>query len=166
MLTSGRRQGQEHYETPAAEHAPNIAEWINEFEEDSSSNMGFGAQLREYSLPHDLAYTEEVHHSQAAVWEDDREGEMVNATRVHQLLLMITNKGWSTDETELALARAISEGSTAKQKNIELVQRSAVVTEGGREGYMLAPVRDEILRIAIGRYVLASRLLRPQLRAQ
>ena len=148
MLISGRRQVQEHYATLAAEHAPKIAEWIQEFEENSSSIMGFGSQLREYLLQHDLAYKEEVHHSQAAVWEDNREGEMVNAARVHQILLMITNKGWSKDETELALAREISEGSTTKQKNIELVQRSAVVTEGGREGYMRAPVKEDILRIA------------------
>lgn len=67
MLTGGRRQGQEHYATLAAEHAPNIAEWIREFEENSSSIMGFGAQLREYLLTHDLAYKEEVRHSQAAV---------------------------------------------------------------------------------------------------
>ena len=57
-------------------------------------------------------------------------------------------------------------GNLGRPENIELVQRSAVVTERGREGYMLAPVKDEILRIAIGRYALASRLLRPQLLAQ
>ena len=102
MLTSGRRQVQEHDATLAAEHAPKLAKWIQEFEGNSSSIMGFGSQLREYLLQHDLAYKEEVHHSQAAVWEDNREGEMVNAARVHQLLLMITNKGWSKDETELA----------------------------------------------------------------
>ena len=113
--------------------------------------MGFGSQLREYLLQHDLAYKEEVHHSQAAVWEDNREGEMVNAARVHQLLLNITNKGWSKEETELALAREISDGSTTKQRNIELVQKStAVSAAGGREGYMLAPVKEEILRIATG----------------
>ena len=150
MLTSGRRQGQEHYATLAAEHAPKITQWIQEFEENSSSIMGFGAQLREYLLRHDLAYKEEVHHSQAAVWEDNREGEIVNAARVHPLLLMITNKGWSKDETEIALAREISEGSTTKRKTIELVQRSAFVDEGGREGYMIAPVKEEILRIATG----------------
>ena len=55
MLTSGRRQGQEHYATLAAEHAPSIAEWVREFEEHSSSIMGFGAQLREYLLTNDLA---------------------------------------------------------------------------------------------------------------
>ena len=150
MLSSGQRQGQEHYATLASEHAPKIIAWIREFEEGSSAIMGFGAQLREYLLTHDLAYKEEVHHSQAAVWEDNREGEMVNAARVHQLLLTITNKGWSKDETELALAREISEGNVTKQKNIELVQRSVVVTEGGREGYMLAPVKEDILRIATG----------------
>ena len=152
MLTSGRRQvqEQEHYATLAAEHAPKITQWIQEFEENSSSIMGFGAQLREYLLRHDLAYKEEVHHSQAAVWEDNREGEIVNAARVHPLLLMITNKGWSKDETEIALAREISEGSTTKRKTIELVQRSAFVDEGGREGYMIAPVKEEILRIATG----------------
>ena len=48
------------------------------------------------------------------------------------------------------MAREISEDSTTKQKNIELVQRSAVVAEGGREGYMIAPVKEEILRIATG----------------
>ena len=112
--------------------------------------MGFGSQLREYLLQHDLAYKEEVHHSQAAVWEDNREGEMVNAARIHQLLFMIANEGWSKDETDLALAREISEGSTTKQKNIELVQQSAVVAEGGREGHMIAPVKGEILRIATG----------------
>ena len=92
-----------------------------------------------------------MHHSQAAVWEENRDGEIVNAARVHQLLLMITNKCWSKEETELALAREISEGSTTKQKDIEIVQTStAVSAEGGREGYMLAPVKEEILRIATG----------------
>ncbi len=74
MLTSGRRQGQEHYATHAAKHAPSIADWLHDFEENSSSIMGFGAQVREYLMTHDLAYKEEVHHSQAAVWEDYREG--------------------------------------------------------------------------------------------
>ena len=149
-LSSGHRQGQEHYAKLASEHAPNIAEWIKEFEEGSSAIMGFGAQLREYLLKNDLAYKEEVHHSQAAVWEDNRDGEMVNAARVHQLLNTITKKGWSKDETELSMAVEISAGSVTKKRNIELVQRSAVVTEAGREGYMLAPVKEEILRIATG----------------
>ena len=141
-MYSGHR---DHYANLAAEHAPKIAQWIQEFEAKSLYIMGFGSQLREYLLQHDLAYKEEVHHSQAAVWEENREGEMVNAARVHQLLLMITKKGWSKEETELALAREISEGNTTKQKNIELVQKSmAGSAGGGREGYMLAPVKEEI----------------------
>ena len=59
MLTSGHRHMQDHYATLAAEHAPNIAQWINDAEEKSLSIMGFGTQLREYVLQHVLAYKEE-----------------------------------------------------------------------------------------------------------
>ena len=55
--------------------------------------MCFGALLREYLLPRDLAYKEVVHPSHAAVREENREDEMVSAARAHQQLVMITNKG-------------------------------------------------------------------------
>ena len=90
MEYSGHRD--HFYANLAAEHAPKIIKWIQDFEAKSLSIMGFGSQLREYLLQHDLAYKEDVHHSQAAVWEENREGDMVNAARVHRLLLMITNK--------------------------------------------------------------------------
>ena len=115
--------------------------------------MGFGAKLRAFLLDKDLAYQQVEHHSHCAVWEENRESEMVIATRVQILLLLIVTKGWSPDETILALAREIADGPSGeltRQKNLELAAKSCVWTTAGAEGYLIAPYREEILRIATG----------------
>ena len=99
-----------YYRKLAETHAPAITKQIAEFEQSSIQPIqGFGKQLRTLILEKDLGYTvENMHHSHVAGWEENRQGEMVLPARMLTLLNKCVAKGWSDDETLLALAREVS----------------------------------------------------------
>ena len=134
-----------HYEELASKHAPMLRAEIDMIDSAQEQQIqACGSNLRQYGLQHDLMYFEEVHHSQAGVWEWNRKGEMTIAARVHKLLRIIVRKGFCDEETQLAAAVELSHGpesEVTRRKNIEHVKAS---------GGMLAPICPESMRIATG----------------
>ena len=132
-----------HYEKLALQHAPQITKAIAAFEDaaDQLGIQGFGSDLRKQLLEADLAYElESVAVAGVAVWEDNRDEEMLIPARVHVLIAIFCRKGFCSQETLLALAREVlhgSSGDTTRLKNKNLVESTRV-----HDAFMLAPFKD------------------------
>ncbi len=79
--------------------------------------MTCGPNISELLFEVDLAYEDGVHHSQACVSEDNREGDIATAVRIQWPLLITCNKGYANVETKLALAKETSVGEAGEVTN-------------------------------------------------
>ena len=140
----------DYYAQLAKKWAPVFSTMIAEFETARNQPIqGFGAEMRRSLVDRDIAYYTQVHHKHVAVWEGNRDGEMLIPSRVHALLGIIASKGWNDDETMLAAGREVradSRGDETRDANMRLVEASKI----SEHEYMIAPYLPELITIASG----------------
>lgn len=132
-----------HYDEIAMKLAPEITEQIAAFESsvDQGGIQGFGSMLRDRLKEADLAYEiDNVNFAHVAVWEDNREKEMLIPARVSTLIGIFCAKGFAGKETLLALAREVLDGPSGdqtRQKNADLIESTRI-----EDSYLIAPFKD------------------------
>ena len=84
-----------HWETLAHGHAPKINEIIKSLEsgDRGSQIQSVGAELLDLLDHSGLSYKAQFHHGKVGVASCNREGSMLCADNVHQLLTRFTEKG-------------------------------------------------------------------------
>ena len=120
------------YASLAAEHAQRLKKDISDFEESDEQLgvQGFASSLRKRLRDLGLGYVREnVPLGEIAVWEENREFEMLIPARVHVLVATFCQKGFSAEDTLLSLSREVSEGAAGeltRQKNKALIESTRV----------------------------------------
>ena len=113
-----------------AQIAQKVAAEINQLIADLESGkrghiQSVGATLLGILQKAELSYQALVHHGRVGVSSCNREGSMLCADNVHQLLTRFTEKGWNPLEAASALATEIGDSASAafeRQKNMQMIE--------------------------------------------
>ena len=124
--------------------APVINHMLQEFEaaesQQSQQIQALGYELRCMLAKHGLSYQERIHHDFVGTHPCNRSYQMLTPVDVHDLLHIITCKGWNNDETSLACAMEVppnGDGEKMRLSNVDLVTKA---------GGLLAPISPETIR--------------------
>ena len=104
-----------HWDQVADKHAAEINAIIADLESgDNGQIQSVGAKLLDILESSELSYKALFHHGRVGVSSCNREGSMLCADNVHQLLTRFTEKGWNAREAETGLAGEIGEGERCR----------------------------------------------------